>query len=207
MARASKRTDHPLEAALDRHAEELRDSVTGVSPMHSTCHIVTTGPEYTRDPDGSTHQDENRGLAARLLELRRTVEGHERQRISDLAETRRLVAQIGQRADTMQKQLDEALKSIDQKQRDLEVALREGGEQVRAAGELGRKMQDHVRVLDELREMAADPHEVVKPLRRDIGELKHALTLLDKQVDHRFEETAKQLTRLTARERAYETRN
>ena len=139
------------------------------------------------DTEPSAVHDEHRGLAARILDLRRLVEKQEQQRASDLAELRRNFAQVEQQVNSLQKQVDEAMGQIRRKGLDLDEQLRQSAEQVRAAGELARKMTDHMKTLDDLREMAADPHEVVKPLRKDIGELKHGLETLQLQVDRRFE--------------------
>lgn len=144
--------------------------------------------ERERAQERSAAQDENQGLAARLVDLRRALDEQRKHHEREQSALRQVVAQLEQQVAATIGRVDTMTLDFERRSRDLETAQREAGEQVRAAGELARKMSDHMRVLDELREVAADPHEVVKPIRRDIGELRHELTLLAKQVDHRFEQ-------------------
>jgi len=150
------------------------------------------------DRERTAAQDENQGLAARIVDARRLLDEHRKSNDRELATLRQQVAQLEQgHAGTIQR-VDAMTLDFERRSRDIEIAQREAAEQVRVAGELARKMSDHMATLDELREVAADPHEVVKPIRKDIAELRHELTLLAKQVDVRFEQLPR--SRTTANE-------
>lgn len=135
--------------------------------------------------------DENQGLAARLVELRRTVEDNRKDAVRDMGELKTELARISDRQARLGDRLDKAMAEVDRRQRDLDQQLRTGAEQVRASGELARKMNDHMRVLDELREVQADPHEVVKPLQRQIAQLDADVKTVRKHVDLKFEQLPK----------------
>ena len=153
--------------------------------------MTTTAPvDLAPAPDEqpSVAQDEHRGLAGRLLDLRTLVDENRRLAVRDFSHLGQRMASLEQLVSAMQSQLDKAVEGIQAQQRDLGVALREGGEQVRKAGEIGRKMTDQVKVLEQLREDASDPHEVIKPLQRSIAFLKGDLEALAKTIDTRFEQ-------------------
>lgn len=141
-----------------------------------------------RASERSAAQDENTGLAARLVELRRALDEHRKGNERETAALRQHVAQLEQQVASTIGRVDTMTLDFERRCKELDNAQREAAEQVRVAGELARKMSDHMRTLDELREVAADPHEVVKPIRKDLGELRHEVTLLTKQVDLRFEQ-------------------
>lgn len=149
----------------------------------------------TADPlspeEGSVAEDEHRGLAKRLLELRRRVEDNRIAQVKAIEDIRYAVAQLEQTVNTALRQFDTLNKEWERRSRDLETTQREAGEQVRAAGEQVRRVKDELKAIEELRETAADPHDVVKPLRKDIGQLQHDLILLTGQVDRRFEQLPK----------------
>lgn len=147
-----------------------------------------TKAERERASERTAAQDENQGLAARLVDLRRALDDQRKSHERDLSALRQVVAQMEQQVAGTIGRVDAMTLDFERRCRDLETAQREAAEQVRVAGELARKMTDHMKTLDELREVAADPHEVVKPIRRDIAELRHELTLLTKQVDVRFQQ-------------------
>jgi len=139
------------------------------------------------DTPRSAAADENQGLAARLVELRRVVDENRKDNLRDLAEVKTDLARISDRQAQLAVRLDQAMAEVDRRQRDLDQQLRTGAEQVRASGELARKMNDHMRALDELREVQADPHEVVKPLQRQIAQLDADIKTVRKHIDLKFE--------------------
>lgn len=148
----------------------------------------------------SAAQDEHRGLAARLMDLRKLVEENRQHGVKDHAQVMQRMAQIESTMSSLEKRVDKEAEAIQLKQRELEGHLRDGGEQVRKAGELGRKMTDQVQELAELREMASDPHEVVKPIRASIALLRADVESLGRTIDIRFEQLPK------SRSQAYESR-
>lgn len=143
------------------------------------------------DDGPSVQQDEHRGLAARILDLRKLVEEHRLSAVREHASHQQRMAELEQKVSAMESRVDRGMEEISRTQRNLDNSLREGGEQVRVAGELGRKMTDQVRLLEELREMASDPHEVVKPIRHSIALLRGDLEALGKTIDIRFEQLPK----------------
>jgi len=159
--------------------------------------VVATDPVDFAIPEhaDSTRHDEHRGLAARLLDLRKLVEDHRLASMRDHAQLIQRGAHLEQQVVTMATRIDKEVESINKTQRDLEAQLRESGEQVRKAGELARKMTDQVKELGELREMAADPHEVVKPLRASLATLRGDLEALGRTIDIRFEAMPKDRAR------------
>lgn len=136
---------------------------------------------------GSAAEDENAGLAARLLELRSVVEDHRRLAQRETGEQRTQIARIEERVRTLGEKVDRAMGDWDRRSRELDQTQRDAGEQVRRAGELARSMQDRVKVLDELRAVASDPHEVIKPVRRELAQLGADLQALAKRIDLKFE--------------------
>ncbi len=144
-----------------------------------------------QDTPASASHDEHRGLAARLLDLRKLVEDHRQAGIKEHSHLLQRAANLEQQVTAISVRVDKECEAIQKQQRDLEAMLRDGGEQVRKAGELARKMTDQVKELEELREMAADPHEVVKPLRASIAVLRGDLEALGKTIDIRFEQMPK----------------
>ena len=172
------------------------DNRTGWShsagPARSTEELVTSGPRLgAADPfspeDGSAEEDEHRGLAKRILDLRRFVEAGRIAGVKETADLRQIVAQLEQTVTTATRAVDTMMKEWVRRGSALDATQREAGEQVRAAGEQVRRVKDELKALEELRESAADPHDVVRPLRKDIGQLQHDLLLLTQQVDRRFE--------------------
>lgn len=140
----------------------------------------------------SAQEDEHRGLAGRIIELRAVVEEHRKQTVRDVSEIREMVIRVEHRQGQLQSKLDQAMTDIDRRQRELDQALREGAEQVRAAGQMAREMKAKATELEELREMAADPHDVVKPVQRAIAQVAADLETLRKAVDHKFEQLPRQ---------------
>lgn len=143
------------------------------------------------DTEPSTEQDEHRGLAGRILDLRKALEEQRLAGIQERAHLNQRMGNLEQMVSAMATRIDREVEEIGKTQRELGNALREGGEQVRVAGELGRKMTDQVKVLEELRELSSDPHEVVKPILRSIAFLKGDLEALGRSVDIRFEQMPK----------------
>ena len=160
----------------------------------------TLAPQADAEPLASATHDEHRGLAARLLDLRKVVEDYRLLAVKEHAQTVQKMAQIEQQLSSIEKRVDKEVESIQLKQRELDQHLRDGAEQVRKAGELGRKMTDQVQELAELREMAADPHEVIKPVRASIAQVRADVEALAKTIDVRFEQLPK------AKGQAYESR-
>jgi chromosome segregation ATPase len=143
------------------------------------------------DAQPSVQQDEHRGLAGRILELRNTIEEQRLAGIQERAQLGQRMAQLEQQVSAMGARVDREVEAIQKTQQQLGNLLREGGEQVRVTGDLSRKMTDQVKVLEELREMASDPHEVVKPLQKSLALLRGDLEALSKTIDVRFEQMPK----------------
>jgi len=137
--------------------------------------------------DGSISQDENAGLAARLIELRAVVEENRVASARACSELKTDVSRISDRLTAALAKVDQAMSSWESRTRVLDQSLRESAEQVRASGEIARGMKDRMKVLDELRETQADPHELLKPYRRQLSQLEADLTNLRKVIDVRFE--------------------
>lgn len=137
--------------------------------------------------DRTAAQDENAGLAGRLLELRALVEEHRKLAVRDRAEQMTLIARLEQRVAAVGEKIDKAQADWDRRSRELDQTQRDAGEQVRKAGEIARQMSDKVRVLDELRAVASDPHDVVKPIRKELGQIHDDLRMLRQHVDLKFE--------------------
>jgi DNA repair exonuclease SbcCD ATPase subunit len=211
MAKA-QRTDKP---AVDAEDDDRRDPARLAAERariaaETDTEVAAYGEATARSlsqPDDepvvheSAFHDEHRGLAARLLDLRKVVEDHRQAHMRDHAQLIQRVAHLDQQVVTMATRVDKEVESLGKTQRDLEAQLRESGEQVRKAGELARKMTDQVKELEELREMAADPHEVVKPLRASLATLRGDLEALGRTIDIRFEAMPKD------RPRAIESRS
>ncbi len=151
--------------------------------------------------DRTAATDENQGLAARLVELRTVVEENRKASVRDVSECKEALARLDVRVSALATKLDKAMGDIDRRARDLGQAHRDGAEQVRAAGEIARKMTDHMRVLDELREVQADPYEVIKPLQRQIALLEGDIKTTRAHIDRKFEALPK------AKPIAWETRD
>ncbi len=140
-------------------------------------------------------QAEAEGLAERLLALREQVE-------TESLATRKATGELKQELARMSTRLDHALNRVDtmatewnRRSRALEGTLQSGGEQVRAAGEIARKMSDRVKVLDELRQSAQDPHALVVPLRREVAELKADLESFKRIAENKIAELRPRVTR------------
>lgn len=143
------------------------------------------------DTEPSAQQDEHRGLAARILDLRKLVESHRQAHLKEHAHTQQRVAELQQLTSAMGARIDREVESIQRTQRELQSTLHEGGEQVRQAGQLARKIQDGMSELEELRATASDPHEVIKPLQRSLATLRGDLEALGRTIDIRFEQMPK----------------
>lgn len=156
--------------------------------MAATTSKSETRADRERASERTAAQDENQGLAARIVDLRRALDDQRKSHERDMSALRQLVAQMEQQVAGTIGRVDAMTLDFERRSRDLETTQREASEQVRAAGELARKMTDHMRTLDELREVAADPHEVVKPIRKDIAQCRLDLEMLQKQIDVRFEQ-------------------
>lgn len=143
------------------------------------------------DTEPSLQQDEHRGLAARILDLRRLVESNRQAQIKEHAHTQQRVAELDQLVTAMGTRVDREVEAIQKMQRDLQSTLHEGGEQVRQAGQMARKISDGMKELEELRASASDPHEVVKPLQRSLAHLRGDVEALARTIDIRFEQLPK----------------
>jgi len=150
------------------------------------------------EPEGSAYNDEHRGLAARILDLRNLVEEHRRLQLKEHAALLTKVANIEQMQVALEHRVDKEVEGIQRQQRDLQQALHDGAEQVRQAGQLARKMTDGMAALEELRAVASDPHEVVRPVQRSLAQLRADVETLGRTIDIRFEALPK--TRATAYE-------
>jgi chromosome segregation ATPase len=137
--------------------------------------------------DASAEKAENEGLAARIIELRGVVEQNRVEGVKAMADLKGEVARMSDRVNHALSRVDTLATDWDRRKRELETAVRDSGEQVRAAGEIASKMNARVKVLDELRETAVDPHELIKPVRREMAELKSALESLDKNFEVKIE--------------------
>ena len=131
----------------------------------------------------SAAQAENEGLAARIVALRETVEANRVEAVKAIGAIKTEVAGMSDRVNHALSKVDVLATEWDRRKRELETAVRDSGEQVRAAGQIATKMEARVKVLDELRETAVDPHELIKPIRRELAELRTALESLDKNVE------------------------
>lgn len=145
-------------------------------------------PQADDQPQGSAQQDEHRGLAARILDLRKLVESNRLAAVKEHSQTQQRAAQLEQDVTRLTQRIDAEVESIQKQQRDLTQKLHEAGEQVRQAGALARKMTDQVKELEELRAVASDPHEVVRPVQRGLAQLRADLEALGKTIDVRFEQ-------------------
>ena len=142
-----------------------------------------------REPSAAL--DESRGLAARILDLRRLVETNRQAQVKEHHQQQSRIANLEQQFAALNTRVDQEVVDIRRMQRELQDALHQGGEQVRQAGQLARKITDGMKELEELRAVASDPHEVVKPLQRAIGSLRADLQQLAGSVDIRFENMPK----------------
>lgn len=141
-----------------------------------------------KKPTESASQAENEALAARLIALRETVEANRLETVKNLADMRGDVARMGERVEHAIAQVDKMREEWKLGSRELKEGLRRGDEQVAKAGELAVKMENRVKVLDELREGAVDPHELIKPLRRELTLLRTDLESLGKNTEVKLAE-------------------
>lgn len=175
------------ETEIDRRARIAAETDAGVA-AYGVALAASLDPALAAHAlEPSLRQDEHRGLAARLMELRKLVEDSRLLAIREAGQINQRMAQLEQQVTAMGKRVDTEVEGITKRQKELDNALREGGEQVRVAGELGRKMTDQVKQLEELREMASDPHEVIKPLQKSLAFLRGDLEALGRTIDVRFE--------------------
>jgi hypothetical protein len=192
--RSTEATKAPTREELDvgwgaLHGSIVQDARPALNPQADT--VPLDRAALSGDLTGSAQQDEHRGLAGRILDLRKAFEEQRVEGIRERAHLNQRMANLEQQVSAMGTRIDREVEEIARQQRVLDNALREGGEQVRVAGELGRKMTDQVRVLQELRELSSDPHDVVKPLQRALAFLKGDLEALSKTIDIRFEQLPK----------------
>jgi chromosome segregation ATPase len=148
--------------------------------------------ETSIEPDRTAEQHENEGLAGRLLELKATVEGHRKLAVRDHAELKAEFGRMTERMKTLDGKIDGAMNEWARRSRELDQTQRDSAEHVRAAGQIAREMKDRVQVLDELRETSADPHAVVKPLQREVAQLKADLSALGQRIDVKFDALPRQ---------------
>ncbi len=112
---------------------------------------------------------ENEGLALKLVELRGLVEERRVETVRALGELKQELARMSARVDQVGTKVDVAMSEWETRSRTLGTSLQEGAEQVRAAGAIARDVKDRIKVLDELRETAEDPRELLKPIRRELA--------------------------------------
>lgn len=149
------------------------------------------GSAQQAEPEGSAQQDEHRGLAARIHDLRKLVEANRRDAIRDHQALLTKVATIEQRQVALEQRVDKEVEGIQRMQRELQQTLHDGSEQVRQAGQLARKMSDGMKELEELRAVASDPHEVVRPVQKSLAQLRADVEALGRTIDIRFEQLPK----------------
>jgi len=140
----------------------------------------------------SAQQDEHRGLAARILDIRKAMEANAQKQAREREDLKQNMARIEQLLSGLTTRIDREVESIQKQQTELRGMLHDGGEQVRQAGAVARRVQDGMRELEELRAVASDPHEVVKPVQRAIAHLRTDHEALAKTIDVRFEQLPRQ---------------
>lgn len=157
--------------------------------------LVAGGPVMTLSPQPDTEpsaaQDEHRGLAARIWDLRKLVESNRLAQVKENSEQRQKMAQVEQLLSALATRIDRECEALQKMQTDLRGQLHDSGEQVRQSGALARKIQDGMKELEELRAVASDPHEVVKPVRASIAQLRADVEALARTIDIRFEQLPK----------------
>lgn len=114
---------------------------------------------------------ESEGLAAKLLAHKAEQDEREQGLRKTLAETRGEFARLTEVVNQLAARVDKAMTEWERRSRELDNTQREAAEQVRQAGQAARKMEDRVKVLDQLRETAEDPRELLKPIRREFANL------------------------------------
>ena len=196
MAKPRTEAKPPVDAEDDDRRDPVvlaadRARITAETDVGVAAYGEATARSMAPSIEPSVQYDEHRGLAGKILDLRNAFEAQRVLGIQEKAQLNQRMAQLEQLASAIATRIDREVEEIGKTQRELGNALREGGEQVRVAGELGRKMTDQMRVLEELREMASDPHEVVKPILRAIAFLKGDVEALGRSVDIRFEQMPK----------------
>jgi SMC interacting uncharacterized protein involved in chromosome segregation len=149
-------------------------------------------PSADETADRTAEQHENEGLAARLLELKALVEENRKLAVRDFAELKAEFGRMTERLKTVDGKVDGAMAEWARRSRELDQTQRDSAEHVRAAGQIAREMKDRVQVLDELRETSADPHAVVKPLQREVAQLKADLADLGRRIDVKFDALPRQ---------------
>lgn len=148
---------------------------------------------------------ENEGLAQRLVELRGLVEEHRVANARAIGEIKQEVARMNARVDQVGTKVDNAMSEWETRSRSLGTALQESGEQVRAAGAIARDVKDRIKVLDELREQAEDPRELLKPIRIQIAHLTSDFEAFKRHTNDKVAEVRTTLERLSPSQ-PYETR-
>lgn len=163
---------------------------------------TTQTPKSDALPGASTVAlEENRALAAKLVELRAEMDRLDGARGREIAEMRGVVARVQDRQKAIDQKLDALKTEWDRELRAIQEQKRAMDEDVRKSGQLARQMTDHVAALDELRESQPDLDRVLGPIKRSIQQVALDLDAYRKTQDLKWEQIPK------AKQRPSETRD
>lgn len=156
--------------------------------MVKTAAAKTTTPiEQVIHERGSLTEDEQQGLARKLVEHRQAQDERHLATNKALGELRGEIARIIDRQKTIDARLDALQTEWQRDLRAIQEQKRAMDQDVLAAGQSARKMADHVKALDELRETQVDPRELMAPLQRSLQLLANDLEAYKKNVDSKLE--------------------
>lgn len=135
----------------------------------------------------SLAEDETHGLARKLVDVRQQGDERHRETNKALGELRADLARIVDRQKAIDGRLDALQTEWQRDLRAIQEQKRAMDQDVLAAGQAARKMADHVKALDELRETQVDPRELMAPLQRSLQLLANDLEAYKKNVDSKLE--------------------
>lgn len=138
-------------------------------------------------PSESLTEDEQQGLARKLVELRQAQDERHLATNKAIGELRGELARIVDRQKAIDGRLDALSTEWQRDLRAIQEQKRAMDQDVLAAGQSARKMADHVRALDELRETQVDPRELIAPVQRSLQLLANDLEAYKRNVDSKLE--------------------
>lgn len=149
--------------------------------------MVKTAKATTIEPTGSVAEDETHGLARKLVEQRQAADERHLSTSKAIGELRAELARIVDRQKAIDARLDALQTEWQRDLRAIQEQKRAMDQDVLAAGQSARKMADHVKALDELRETQVDPRTLIAPLQKTLQLLANDLEAHKRAVDARFE--------------------
>lgn len=126
-------------------------------------------------------------IARAIVELRDAVEEYRRDAARNLTAYKTEVARCKETAEAAQRRVDAFAEKWAEHRGEMDTATRSAGEQLKLASRTARDINEKLKAFEELRDATPDPVELLKPVKKALGQLSDDVRTLAQNIDSRFE--------------------